>query len=203
MASVKVPPHARAGSFARGHRFAAYPRCSADVAWRDAGDGMNLEMAGELLSYNIWANRKMLEAVSHLDLAQFTRDLGGSYPSVQGTLTHMLWAEWLWLERWQDRSPMELFEPAAFPSVESVKNRWLEVQGGQTAFVASLTGNRLQRVGRYTNRRGETWEYVLWRQLQHAFNHSTYHRGQVTNMLRQVGARPATTDYLVYWDEGR
>jgi len=30
MASVKVPPHARAAAAARGHRFAAYPRCSAD-----------------------------------------------------------------------------------------------------------------------------------------------------------------------------
>lgn len=164
---------------------------------------MNFEMAGELLSYNTWANRKMLEAVSPLDPQQSTREVGGTYPSVQSTLTHMLWAEWLWLERWQDHSPMELFDPADFPSVESVKNRWREVQGGQAAFVASLTGDRLQRVGRYTNRKGETWEYVLWRQLHHAFNHSTHHRGQVTNMLRQLGAGPATTDYLVYWDERR
>jgi hypothetical protein len=27
-----MPPHARAVSFGRGHRFAAYPRCSADLA---------------------------------------------------------------------------------------------------------------------------------------------------------------------------
>ena len=31
VASTKVPPHARAGQVGRGHRFAAYPRCSADV----------------------------------------------------------------------------------------------------------------------------------------------------------------------------
>jgi len=145
----------------------------------------------------------MLEAGSHLDSEQFSRELGGSYPSVRATLTHMLWAEWLWLERWQDHSPMEVFDPADFPLVETIKARWLRVQSGQEAFVASLTADRLQHVGRYTNRTGETWEYVLWRQLQHAFNHSTYHRGQVTNMLRQLGARPATTDYLVYWDEGQ
>lgn len=164
---------------------------------------MNLKMARELLSYNTWANRKMLEAGSHLDSEQFSRELGGSYPSVQATLTHMLWAEWLWLERWQDHSPMEVFDPADYPSLESIKARWLPVQSGQEAFVASLPAERLLRLGRYTNRRGETWEYVLWRQLQHAFNHSTYHRGQVTNMLRQLGARPATTDFLVYWDERR
>ena len=162
-----------------------------------------MDAARELLSYNTWANRKMLEAVSHLDRHRFSRELGGSYPSVQATLTHMLWAEWLWLERWRDHSPMEIFDPSEFPSVERVKDRWQEVQAGQQAFVESLDAGRLQRVGQYTNRKGETWEYVLWRQLQHAFNHSTYHRGQVTNMLRLLGARPATTDYLVYWDERR
>ena len=31
MALVKVPPHARAGWDGRGHRFAAYPRCSTDT----------------------------------------------------------------------------------------------------------------------------------------------------------------------------
>src|SRR5512144_989870 len=35
MALAKVPPHARAGAVARGHRFAAYPRCSADLRRSD------------------------------------------------------------------------------------------------------------------------------------------------------------------------
>jgi hypothetical protein len=32
VARMDMPPHARAGRDGRGHRFAAYPRCSADVA---------------------------------------------------------------------------------------------------------------------------------------------------------------------------
>ena len=54
---------------------------------------------------------------------------------------------------------------------------------------------------RYTNRKGEVWEYALWRMIHHVVNHSTYHRGQVTNMLRLLGAQPATTDFLEFWDE--
>ena len=30
VAGMDMPPHARAGWNGRGHRFAAYPRCSAD-----------------------------------------------------------------------------------------------------------------------------------------------------------------------------
>ena len=37
--------------------------------------------------------------------------------------------------------------------------------------------------------------------IHHVVIHSTYHRGQVTNMLRLLGAQPATTDFLEFWDE--
>jgi uncharacterized damage-inducible protein DinB len=163
---------------------------------------MNLDMLGELLSYNTWANTRVLEAVTRLDAKQFTLALGGSYPSVQATLTHILWAEWLWLERCKGRSPMELFAPEEFPTVAAFRERWTQIQAAQEAFVQLLAPEELQRVVRYTNRRGETWEYALWRALYHLFNHSTYHRGQVTNMLRLLGAQPATTDFLEFWDEG-
>jgi hypothetical protein len=37
VARMDMPPHARAGLDGRGHRFAAYPRCSADAARRQHG----------------------------------------------------------------------------------------------------------------------------------------------------------------------
>ncbi|MGH7537021.1 MAG: DinB family protein, partial [Gemmatimonadales bacterium] len=37
--------------------------------------------------------------------------------------------------------------------------------------------------------------------LQHVVNHSTYHRGQVTTLLRQLGEPVAATDFLVFIDE--
>ncbi len=162
---------------------------------------MDPEVAGELLDYSSWANKRLLGAVAQLDSDQFMRALGGSFGSLQGTLTHMLWAEWLWLERWQGRSPMEVFSPATFPSVDSLEARWNQVQSAQEAFLSTLAPDQLQRVVRYTNRKGETWEYPLWRQIHHAFNHSTYHRGQLTHMLRALGVRPVSTDFLVFRDE--
>jgi uncharacterized damage-inducible protein DinB len=159
--------------------------------------------AQELLTYNTWANNRALVSVAALDSEQFTRNLGGSYPSLQATLTHMLWAEWLWLERWNGGSPKELFAAEEFPSVPSLRSRWSPIQASQGAFGKSLTASQLQRILRYTNRKGEQWEYALWRMIQHLCNHSTYHRGQVTNMLRLLGVEPVATDYLVWWDESR
>jgi uncharacterized damage-inducible protein DinB len=163
---------------------------------------MEVDTIQELLRYNTWANARMLDAVEVLDSGQFTRALGGSYSSVQGTLTHMVWAEWVWLERWKGGSPKQLFSAEEFPTVSDVRARWLEIQASQEAFGETLTAQQLARVLRYTNRREEVWEYALWRMIHHLCNHSTYHRGQVTNMLRMLGAQPAATDFLVFWDEG-
>ena len=37
--------------------------------------------------------------------------------------------------------------------------------------------------------------------LQHLANHGTYHRGQVTTMLRQLGVKPVSTDLIVFYRE--
>ena len=37
--------------------------------------------------------------------------------------------------------------------------------------------------------------------MTHVVNHSSYHRGQVTTLLRQLGAEPVGTDFLSYYDE--
>jgi uncharacterized damage-inducible protein DinB len=48
--------------------------------------------------------------------------------------------------------------------------------------------------------KGEVRTYALWRVLYHVANHQSYHRGQITTLLRQLGAIPAQTDYLVALD---
>ena len=164
---------------------------------------MKPDVAQEILTYNTWANQRLMGAVSRLDAGQFTRHVGGSYPSIQSTLTHIVWVEWTWLERWLGRSPQEVWSPNDFPSAAHIASRFSEVQTTQRTFAQSLTPDLLQNVISYTNRKGEACEYTLWRMIYHLVNHSSYHRGQVTNMLRMVNAQPATADFLDWWDEGR
>jgi uncharacterized damage-inducible protein DinB len=155
----------------------------------------------ELYRYNQWANDRVFEAVSGMTLEEFTRDLGNSYPSVCDTLTHIVWAEWIWLQRWKGTSPQHRFDAAEFPDVNPLNTRWLELKVEQRAFVEAVTGERLHAVLPYVNLQGHTWRYALWRQMYHVVNHSTYHRGQLTTMLRQLGTVPIPTDFLVFHDE--
>lgn len=156
-----------------------------------------------LNEYNQWANARMLDAASKLSPEQFTADLKSSHRSVRDTLAHTLAAEWIWLERWKGTSPGALLTAADFPTVESLNSRWAEVENDYTKFFSALSDEALERVIAYTNTRGERFEYPLGSMIQHVMNHSTYHRGQVTTMLRQLGAEVTPVDLLVFMDVAR
>jgi uncharacterized damage-inducible protein DinB len=40
----------------------------------------------------------------------------------------------------------------------------------------------------------------IWQMVQHVVNHASYHRGQITTMLRQLGVAPAKPmDMIAYF----
>ena len=53
----------------------------------------------ELFRYNAWANGLFFRVLSTLGPEQFARDLGSSHASVRDTAVHIIWAEWIWLQR--------------------------------------------------------------------------------------------------------
>jgi uncharacterized damage-inducible protein DinB len=152
-----------------------------------------------LYAYNGWANRRLVAASSTLTPELLTRDLAVSFRSVWGTLQHILWGEWLWLERWQDRSSTG-WNPPECPDLGSLGLRWMEIEREQFAFIERLTAADLERLISYENPPGTPWTYTLAHMLQHVVTHSAYHRGQIAAMLRQVGIAPPPTDYLVFVD---
>lgn len=162
---------------------------------------MDLKDIRELYAYNRWANQRALSAAARLDNAAFLRNLGNSFSSVRDTLAHILGAEWIWLERWHGRSPVALLSAADFTSTQSLEAGWQTVESERSRFIEALTPARLQGEIAYTNRRGERYAYPLWQQMVHVVNHSTYHRGQITTLLRQLGAEAVATDLLEYYDE--
>ena len=163
---------------------------------------MELNNIRQLYDYNSWAGRRTLTAASALGSDDFLRLMGNSFSSVRDTLAHILGAEWIYLERWQGRSPKALLDPTTFPTVQSLESRWETVERDQMQFIEALTPQRLREELAYINQKGQRYSYPLWQQLVHVVNHSSYHRGQVITLLRQLGAEAVSTDFLVYFDEG-
>jgi uncharacterized damage-inducible protein DinB len=163
-----------------------------------------------LFEYDRWANKRVLQAASALSAEQFTRDLGGSFRSVRDTLVHIIAGEWGWLAYWKEKSHSPafltdlrsrreaVFNPDAFPNVASVGMKWAEVEKEQTEFVNRLTNEALEKMLPV-----RTTQVRLAHLMQHLANHSTYHRGQVALMMRQLDAEPLATDFHLFLVEGR
>ncbi len=162
---------------------------------------MNIDDIRLLYDFNTWANHRTIEACAALAPEQYTRDLSSSFRSVRDTLAHIYGAEWIWLERWHGRTPSALPSAADFPDLESVRRRIVEIDRNLVDFAASLNADDLHRVVQFKTLAGAANAQPLWQMLQHLANHSTYHRGQVTTLLRQLGAKAISTDLLAFYRE--
>jgi uncharacterized damage-inducible protein DinB len=160
---------------------------------------MTVDDFRELYEYNSWANRRTLDSCAPLTAEQFTRDLGSSFRSVRDTLAHIYGAEWLWLERWHERVPSSLPSAADCPDLDTLRARWAQHERNLHAYIDSLTPGELQRVIKYKNTRGTPFEGPIGPMLTHVLNHSTYHRGQVVTLLRQLGGKPVSTDLIGFF----
>lgn len=152
----------------------------------------------ELFDYNYWARDRQLEACAALTQEQFLRPLGSSFSSLRDTLAHLLSSEWVWLESWRGRLPRGLVASEEFPNLAAIAQRWTDIEGQMRDYVRGLTDDTLARPFTYTNLRGQTVTLPLWQTHYHFLNHQTYHRGQVSTLLRQLGSTPVATDFYVY-----
>jgi uncharacterized damage-inducible protein DinB len=152
-----------------------------------------------LFQFNQWADQRLLDACGALTDEQFTRDLGSSFRSVRDTLAHLYGAEWIWNERIQGRSPSAHPLANSFPDLPAVRVALEKMDGYFLDYAGKLTQQNLEQVFHYKTITGEAFSNPLWQTLQHLCNHATYHRGQVTTLLRQLGAKPISTDMIVFY----
>jgi len=158
-----------------------------------------------LYQYDRWANRRVLKAAATLSAEQFTRDLGGSFRSVRDLLLHIVGGEWIWLAYWKN-PPATLasltdlriqrdavFNPDAYPDLNAVHSKWMEIEMEQAEFVNRVTNEDLAKMLPFRGAR-----IKLTHLMQHLANHSTYHRGQLALAMRQLGAEPLATDFHVF-----
>ena len=105
------------------------------------------------------------------------------------------------MERFQGRSPSALPDTKQFDTVLDLREHWLSQEARLLAFVKGLTQEDLDRVIEYQTMKFGAYRNPLWESMQHVVNHGTYHRGQVTTLLRQLGARPMLTDLMHFYRE--
>jgi uncharacterized damage-inducible protein DinB len=152
------------------------------------------------LDYSRWASQRTLTAARALNPEELQRDLGSSYGGVLGTLVHIFQADRIWLSRLQGSPRLTLGDPGETWNLDALSGAWERVADGFLEWLPAA--DNPESLLDYRNLAGQALSVPLWQVILHLVNHATYHRGQVTTMLRQLGYPAVATDLHVFYLDG-
>jgi uncharacterized damage-inducible protein DinB len=145
--------------------------------------------------YNQWMNRKLYAACAQLGPAEYKEDRGAFFGSAHGTLNHLLYADTIWMRRFQGR-PLDGLSPRMefHPELEALREMRDIFDREIIGWAESLSAGWLAADFSYTRVAGGDFTLPAWQLVTHMFNHQTHHRGQLTTLLSQFGIDPGVTD---------
>ena len=154
----------------------------------------------QVVNYNLWANKKIAEVLVQLSAEESNKEIQSSFSSIRKTVYHIWDAEFIWLKRLDGLSlstfPSKEFDDfIALNTFITSSEDWVNrVKEEQEDFFAKKCTYKNIAQKEFTSSHSEM--------IAHCMNHSTYHRGQLVTMLRQVGKTELpSTDMIAYFRE--
>src|SRR5687768_10683562 len=112
-------------------------------------------------------------------------------------MAHLVAARRVWLFRIGVTSEkVELFPRDA--SLADLRANLIAMEAAWAGYLDTLNDTELKRVFEYQSYEGSRFSNTVEDVLTQLFGHSCYHRGQIAQLLRMIGAEPAITDF-VFW----
>ena len=148
--------------------------------------------------YNRWQNENLYGAAVRLSPEEREKERGAFFGSIHKTLSHLLWADRVWMSRFTD----QVRPPGTIPESVALYPDWRGLSEERAQFDQSIVAwadgvDEAWLAGGQTYYSGGTGRNLTrprWLLISHMFNHQTHHRGQVHCMLTQAGAKPHDTD---------
>ena len=150
--------------------------------------------------YNRWQNTCMARAMDSLSPDALTQDRGAFFGSILATANHLIWADMLWLARFQgDEGPK--FTPQEALTLTPTAAAWsaerFRLDGRLTTWAEGLHSVDLAGDFKwYSGAMGREIAMPFGQVITHVFNHQTHHRGQIHAMLTAAGAKTDDTDLI-------
>lgn len=154
-----------------------------------------------LVAYSAWASNRVFDAVTPIPGEDLVRDLKSSHKSIHGTLVHMVSAERIWLARVQGAAEAPILEGADVPTLASLRAVWEQVGYDMARFLGGITDKKLQESITARSPKGDMYTHTIGQVISHVVDHSTYHRGQVITLMRQLGVVPPNTGMITFFRE--
>jgi uncharacterized damage-inducible protein DinB len=156
-----------------------------------------LSIIQQYTASNLWANQKIADFYRSCDDDYFFKPIENSFPTVKDTFIHIYGAELIWLSRLQGK-PIDKF-PEFEDDKETVLSALIHQSKAFVDFMETMDEAQLQANFHYANTRKENFENRVVDAIFHCMNHSTYHRGQLVTLSKQLKLEGApSTDIIGY-----
>jgi uncharacterized damage-inducible protein DinB len=164
---------------------------------------MEKHRAINMYDYHVWANKQLFQHLKQLPESVFTNTVNSVFPSISEVLIHLYGIDIIWLETMKETSlPDKVQESqrrkaeAAGAAIEELEVLYDALSKEYYSFFAEQQD--LERIIIAEHPKYGSCEFILADLIHHVVNHGTYHRGNVTAMLRQQGERGVPTDYVFF-----
>jgi len=165
---------------------------------------MMAQQVKTMYDFHRWANQTMLNRLMELPPEVYTQEVQSVFPTVERVMTHIYTVDqnWLHIMSGMDmREAMshvgEIEKQLENKTVEEIKGKYAELAERFQAFLDSQEDLEKRIV--VDNPYAGVREISLTEMVLQVVNHGTYHRGNVTAMLRQMGHASVMTEYAAYW----
>ncbi|SIO18005.1 DinB family protein [Chitinophaga niabensis] len=149
--------------------------------------------------YNIWANQRIIVLLNGLTEEQLDKDLGSSFSSMRKTIYHIWDSESVWYQRLHLAASVILPAKDFSGSWEEFVQLFSRQSELLKDFIATASDAKLAHTIEYHHAVRGICKSAVEHVILSAFNHSTYHRGQLVTMLRQTGVtKIPQTDFIEY-----
>lgn len=137
--------------------------------------------------YNDWANESLFAVIrADPDFPERGKSI----------FSHLLLSQKAWFERMQGASPSQPFWQDL--SLEQMEELITTTGHDWREYVAVVPQHQFRSLVSYTNSKGESFANTALDIMAHLLNHSSHHRAQIVQLIRQSGHQPPMLDYIVY-----
>ncbi|WP_245783848.1 DinB family protein [Alicyclobacillus macrosporangiidus] len=156
----------------------------------------------QLYEYHVWANDRTFEHLRQLPVEVFRKEVQSVFSSIAETIAHMYVVDNVWLLAMSGVSTEEIMASRKLLK-EQIEDQDLESMSAmfdavQERYRAFFEMQDMEDFSLYAHPSLGSMRVRYCDIVQHVVNHGTYHRGNITAMLRQQGFSGVPTDYVIY-----
>lgn len=149
----------------------------------------------QLYDYNIWANERVINHLNSLPSEIFIKQVDLGFKSIAEVIGHLVSVDEVWFARIREESP-SIAVTRQFTTIEEASNYLNRLQSQIREYL--LATKDIEKRVIYKNSTGQEFENRISEIIQHVVNHGTYHRGNITTILRHLGFPGVQTDYIAF-----